>query len=160
MLEADFRAEYEIDIRDFWRPGGGRSKLSLRSVVSLIFKLPITSRIKQHFVAGRYDRKEHQTADIIDLLNQIAYYISVTAAGTIKDRKVMAKVHQNTPKRAKRPGEVEEKKQKKKFTSAAGAATMLNQWNRRVVIDHVKGCDPNSQDCSCPRRLAEKSKGG
>lgn len=73
----------------------------------------------------------------------------------------MGKVHQNTPKRRKRPGEKEEEvKKKKKFTSASSAASMLNQWNRRVVIDHIKGCDPNSQDCSCPRRLAEKSKGG
>lgn len=112
----------------------------------------------QKFVEGRYNRPEHMMADVIDVLDQIAYYTSVGAVAQCGEQKVIKKVHDGRPKGRKRPGPVDEVKPKKVFTKPTQARSLLNQWTKRTTIDHVpgKGCAANDSECGCPRRLVEK----
>lgn len=109
----------------------------------------------QKFIDGRYNRPEHLMADVIDTLDQIAYYTSVGAMSQI-DHKAMKKVHDGRPKMRKRPGPEAEKPVKKVFTKGKDAKAVLNQWTKRTTIDHIPGCKATDGTCGCPRRLVDK----
>lgn len=51
-MEADFQRFYRIDYRDFYRPGGGESRLTLRRMLLLVEQLPPESA----FQSERHDR--------------------------------------------------------------------------------------------------------
>lgn len=131
--------------------------MTLRWIISQMHMLPLESNFKQHFIDGRYNRQEHLLHDIIECLDQIAFYSSVGATAQVSDQKSVKKIHNARPKGRKRPGPVDpEDKPKRTFTDKRTAAAVFTQWTKKTTIDHILGCKINDGSCGCPRRLVDK----
>ena len=65
LVEADFQRFYGLDYRDVYRPGGGRTRLTLRRALSLASLLPPESLFKSE-LQGRFPIS-NETAALYDL---------------------------------------------------------------------------------------------
>jgi hypothetical protein len=151
MFLADLRQYYDVDLRDFWREGSG---LSLLVLISLLFQLPVDSRVMQHLGEKRFNRQEHLQADILDALRQIAYYTSVNANVQIRDARSYKKIVESAPKPLRRPGDPEPVKPTKQFVSGKQAAGVMKGFSKRINTSHISGC--KGEPCGCPKVAVDK----
>src|SRR5678810_120261 len=100
LMIADLREYYQLDIKDLFRD---ESPVTPRDVSILLLELPVDSRVKRWLSKsqGEFSTDQHLMATIIDILNDVAFHSSITAAGTIG--KEYRKVVKKRPKPIQRP---------------------------------------------------------
>lgn len=118
-LEADLQSEYNVDLRDLFRPGSG---LTVRRVCVLLRELPLDSRIHRRMSSSKIlSYKDHLTLDLLEGIRQVSYWAYVSAVKGVDEANQRALVR-GAPKPLERPGQ---EKKKKTFVSGAQLANRL-----------------------------------
>jgi hypothetical protein len=89
-----------VDLRDVFRPGGGKDQLTVRRLITLTQQLPQTSRIKT-LLSGddqnqRWGPSEHLTALVADILQAQLSLQVAKATGKKKPDKITPVIRPNT----------------------------------------------------------------
>ena len=101
-LEADFRQYYQADLRDVFDPAG---TMTVRWAMDMLEELPLESRFVQDMVNDPLTTDEHILLNIFEMLEQIFYQVSLTAAKTLgkEYRKFIDKGPKSVPRPTVRP---------------------------------------------------------
>lgn len=122
-MEADLRAEYQVDYRDRWRPGSyGRPKLTLRALAVLVRHLSDESHVA---AIGRDGPRWTAEAHLLDECRMLLGHLS-----GVKDalkhphpQRPLAPTKKPDPKRAKKVADANRRARERQERIASGELT-------------------------------------
>lgn len=148
-----------MDIKDLYRD---EKDLTPREASDLIICLPIESRLVRNVSKseGEFNREEHLLATLIDCLNDISFFSSISAAGAAgKEYKNLMKDRPKPMKRPEDPRKAVEAKKKIRFMTGrelvkgVGGEVTTGRRPRNHTIECKKAQAEGTRKgaCGCPR---------
>lgn len=124
----------------------------------MLMLLPPSSRVSRRLSEGAFTTDQHLMATAVDLLSQIHWQTSITAAGTVGEQ--WSGLQKDSPTPMKRPGQVEEAEAEKTYEepvfTSGKELSGLNFKAGNIVIAHTPECvqseinKSGELNCSCP----------